>query len=152
MIYRHGGHLRNAVGSQEWREMQPVQQVMSMMSPDTFDRLHLGVKYNCQLNASVEWDEDVGIAVTMERLPMNPEGVLHSFAIPAPLDEFLSDFWDCLLGLPCTYAVEYCFGLCEEAVPCVTLVNTRIAEEQYQKRKYAGHPLIETLSRGLRAW
>ena len=152
MIYRHGGHLRNAHGSDEWRLMQPIQTVKSMCTPDIFDRLFLGRKYGCQLNYSAEWDEDNGVAVTMERLPMDPTGVLHSFAVPAPLDEFIVDFWDNLLGLPAVHAVEYSLRLCQEAVPCVTLVNTRIAEEEYEQRKYQDYPLVETLSRGLKAW
>ena len=152
MIFRYGGHLRNVVGSDEWREMEPIQKVKNMMTPDVFDRLYLGRKYCCQLNHSAEWDEDLGISVTMEQLPMDPTGVLHSFAIPADLEEFLSDFWHQLLGLTCGAAVEYSLKFCKTPIPCVTLVNTRIAEEDYEKSKYGDHPLVETLSRGLKAW
>ena len=152
MIYRFGGHLKNATSPADWKAMEPVQAIRSKMTPECFDRGYLGRKYNVQLNAHVEWCEDAGLAVTVERLPFNPTGVLHKGAVAQPVEEYLADHWDVLITLPSTHAVDYTVSLCDPAPQICTLLNTRILEEQYELSKAKGSPLVETLSRSLRCW
>ena len=152
MIYRFSGHLKNATDPADWRAMEPIQQIKSKMTPDCFDRGQLGRRYNVQLNANVEWCEDYGLAVSNERLPFDPTGTLHSGAVALPVEEFLADHWDILISLPSSHAVDYTLKLCASPAPIVTLLNTRILEERYERSKAGDSTLVETLSRGLKKW
>ena len=144
MIYRFSGHLKNATSPSDWRAMEPVQLIKSRMTPDCFDRGQLGRRYNLQLNSSVEWCEDHGLAVSMERLPFDPTGILHAGAVALPVEEFLADHWDILISLPSSHAVDYTMKLCEPSAPIVTLLNTRILEELYERSKAGDSALVET--------
>ena len=155
MIYEHGGHIRNVTRDEDWQRLAPVQAIRDLMTPSMFDRLEKGRRYNAQFNSRIEWDEDDGLAVTVECLPCDPDRVLHDEIIPTDLIQFFVDHWDVLLTLPVKLMVTYCLTFCDEPIPAITQINSRIGEAEWAIRDLKNHrpaDVSDGLSRGLLAW
>ena len=74
--------------------------------------------------------------------------VLHKNVNKFDIQTVLDDWWEDLAALGPKSVREYSIAFCDDAPTLITLLNSRLGEDRYQRRKHAGAKVdIETMVR-----